>query len=432
MGLSGFIFVWINLSMLSSQASTYKVIFDAGSTGTRVHVFQFNSPTFSFRSSEITEADLSLISIPLFAKVQGGLSEYASNPKGCRAGLMDLVNKAKDVIPRADWAKTEVVLMATAGLRLLHADQAEALLREARDVLINYSPFIVGTVDTIDGKLEAKLMFVMTNFVVNSHSEGQRLAIVDLGGGSVQLAYKTDREELATVMKEAEEYLEHSKRSTLYLHSWLGYGLVAFRMKALEMGGEGQPHPCVPEWTKSGETYKYGEKTVPVVPRNPGGTSSVDACIDIVKSALSQEDPTGICKKITVSLSQQSSRQCGINGTWLGPTAPNAIEEWRLFSYIFDLAAEEGLVPQGSQQAKISPNQFLQAAKVHCDRKVSEKIEWWKCIDLVYVSTLLVEGFKLDPNFPLSVTKRLVYKGEIELEAAWPLGAAIAAIKNEL
>jgi hypothetical protein len=62
----------------------------------------------------------------------------------------------------------------------------------------------------------------------------------------------------------------------------------------------------------------------------------------------------------------------------------------------------------------------------------SDELQWWKCIDLVYVSALLTDGFKLDPNFPLKVTKHLSYKGEIELEAAWPLGAAIAAIKSEL
>jgi hypothetical protein len=80
----------------------------------------------------------------------------------------------------------------------------------------------------------------------------------------------------------------------------------------------------------------------------------------------------------------------------------------------------------------------LKAAEEHCQaaqsppQKQVDKLEWWKCIDLMYVSALLTEGFKLDPNLDLKVTKHLTYKGEIELEAAWPLGAAIAAIKNEV
>lgn len=413
--------------------STYKVIFDAGSTGTRVHVFQFNSPKFSLRTTEITESDLALISIPLFARVQGGLSEFAKNPKDCRQGLMDLVNKAKAAVPKSEWAKTEVVLMATAGLRLLHAQQADALLAEARDVLVKHSPFIVGTVDTIDGKTEAKLIYVMTHFV--AAASDKQLAIVDLGGGSVQLAYKVREFENDSAKEEVAEYLEQTKRSTLYLNSWLGYGLVAFRMKALEMAGDGQPHPCVPEWTPAGVIYTYGEKSISVVPRQSGSASSpVDSCLALVRSALRESNPDAKCRTITTSLSQTAASQCGLNGTWLGPSEPNSIDEWRLFSYIFDLAAEEGLVPEGESEATLSASDFLKAARVHCERseKIHERIEWWKCVDLVYVSALLVDGFRLEPQFPLRVTKRLVYKGGIELEAAWPLGAAIAAIKNEL
>lgn len=430
---SGFLFVLFNMWILGTEGShsTYKVILDAGSTGTRVHVFQFNSPKFSLRTTEITESDLALISIPLFARVHGGLSDYANNPKDCRQGLMDLLNKAKAAVPKSEWAKTEVVLMATAGLRLLHAQQADALLAEARDVLVKHSPFIVGTVDTIDGKTEAKLIYVMTHFVAAA-SEKQ-MAIVDLGGGSVQLAYKV--REFDSAKEEVEEYLEKTRGSTLYLNSWLGYGLVAFRMKALEMAGDGQPHPCVPEWTPAGVTYTYGEKSMSVMPRNTGSASSaVDSCLALVRSALRESNPDSKCRSITASLSQTAASQCGLNGTWLGPSEPNSIDEWRLFSYIFDLAAEEGLVPEGESEATLSASDFLKAARVHCERseKVHERIEWWKCVDLVYVSALLVDGFRLEPQFPLRVTKRLVYKGQIELEAAWPLGAAIAAFQNEL
>ena len=430
--ISGFVLVFFAFAASTANQSVYKVVVDAGSTGTRVHVFHFQSPKFTLRNYEVTEADLSLIAIPLFTKVPGGLSSFADNPKASRAGLLELMQKARNVVPEKLWAETEVILMATAGLRLLKEVQAEAILTEARSAL-SESGFKLGIVDTIDGKLEAKFMFMMTHFVSNQ-DDAKHMAIVDLGGGSVQLAYKTSPglpDLNPAVAKEAEHYLDRSKRSTLYVHSWLGYGLVAFRLRALELAGAGQPHPCVPQWTPAGTSYKYGDKEVVVVAVTSKGT--VSACTDLMRTAINTRDNEEQCKLI--SLSWAVSDQCGLTGSWLGPMEPNSITEWRVFSYIFDLALSEGLVASGAPEAAISANDFLKAAAPHCEASeapTSDNHEWWKCIDLVYISTLLTDGFKLDPNFKLRVTKHFSYNGEIELEAAWPLGAAIAAIKNEL
>ncbi len=436
--LSAFVLVFLAFASSTSSQSIFKVVVDAGSTGTRVHVFHFKSPKFTLRNYEITESDLSLIGIPLFTKIDGGLSSYAENPKACRTGLVELMNQARNVIPRSLWMETEVILMATAGLRLLKEEQAESLLSEARDVL-SKSGFKVGTVDTIDGKLEAKFMFMMTHFVANQDDK-KTMAIVDLGGGSVQLAYKIEKDFAdlnPSVSREVEEYLESSKRSTLYLHSWLGYGLVAFRLKALELVESGKPHPCVPVWTPSGTKYRYGEKEVDVVPRS--GRGLVLECLDLIRNAVNSNDQEGQCKLLSMELAKKTgSSQCGLTGSWLGPSEPNSISEWRLFSYIFDLAQGEGLVGADKYEASLSANDFLEAATKHCEATVNPqqdsnaKIEWWRCIDLVYVSALLTDGFRLDAEYPLKVTKHLSYKGEIELEAAWPLGAAIAAIKSEL
>ena len=435
--IAGFVLVFFAFAASTTNQSVYKVVVDAGSTGTRVHVFHFQSPKFTLRNYEVTEADLDLIAIPLFTKVSGGLSSYAENPKACRSGLLDLMHKARDVVPKNLWPETEVLLMATAGLRLLKEEQAEALLKEARSAL-SESGFKVGVVDTIDGKLEAKFMFMMTHFVSNQDDK-KRMAIVDLGGGSVQLAYKAtgDIADMnPSVAKEVETYLDRSKRSTLYVHSWLGYGLIAFRLKALELAGAGQPHPCVPQWTPAGTSYKYGAKEVQVIAGNKK-EGIVEACLDLIRSGINTRDNEDQCKLISFATmpNDAPAAQCGLTGSWLGPSDPNSISEWRLFSYIFDLAVSEGLAQQGASDVSLTASDFLKAAGPHCEALNApdkDKVEWWKCVDLVYISALLTDGFKLDSNYPLKVTKHLSYKGEIELEAAWPLGAAIAAIRNEL
>lgn len=46
------------------------------------------------------------------------------------------------------------------------------------------------------------------------------------------------------------------------------------------------------------------------------------------------------------------------------------------------------------------------------------------CLDLSYAHTLLTHGFKIPESTTITLVKRVQYKKE-QIEAAWPLGAAI-------
>ncbi len=396
---------------LPRERVEYKVVLDAGSTGTRIHVFEFVIFT--------SDPKPVLRNYPLFVKQEGGLSDFASDPEKCQIGISQLLDQAKQVIPDHLWEETDVLLMATAGLRLLPEDQADLLLESAKSVL-NSSPFKVRTVDIIDGKSEAKYIYMMASFVAGS----PRMAIVDLGGGSVQLAYKSEQDPKSEYEK---KFLDSS--SKMYLNSWLGFGLVAFRMKALEKAAE-NAHPCVPQWTPEGTTYQYAGKTHPVVPRI-GDDLEMHACIELVKHAIVGDTTSAETCSATLSSYfskniRGSSDICGLNDEYIGPVAQ--IPDWRLFSYIFDLAKEEGLVKPDQHEASLTPTDFFNSAKAHCTRNSSANTEWWKCVDLVYVGVLLTEGFGLSEQSQVKVTKKLIYRDRLELEAAWPLGAALEAL----
>lgn len=53
------------------------------------------------------------------------------------------------------------------------------------------------------------------------------------------------------------------------------------------------------------------------------------------------------------------------------------------------------------------------------------------CMDLSFCHQLLNEGFKVPDNAEITVVKRIKYKGN-EVEAAWPLGAAINLLSGAL
>uniref|UniRef100_A0A804U6H1 Apyrase 1 n=1 Tax=Zea mays TaxID=4577 RepID=A0A804U6H1_MAIZE len=101
-------------------ADRYVVIFDAGSSGSRVHIFRF-------------DANLDLVrigsEIELFVLIKPGLSHYANDPREAAESLVSLLDDAKRVVPAELRDQTPVRVGATAGLRNLGAQKSEAILQ---------------------------------------------------------------------------------------------------------------------------------------------------------------------------------------------------------------------------------------------------------------------------------------------------------------
>ena len=126
----------------------YALTIDAGSTGSRIHVYKFNncgpSPQLEYET---------------FKSVQPGLSAYARDPTAAAASLDPLLEEAYRVVPRELWKCTPVEVKATAGLRLLGAQESVAILDEVRNRLETNWDFVVGgenSVEIMDGKDEGE------------------------------------------------------------------------------------------------------------------------------------------------------------------------------------------------------------------------------------------------------------------------------------
>eukprot|EP00064_Thunnus_orientalis_P023929 superscaffoldBa00009599_g24191 len=109
----------------------YGIMFDAGSTGTRIHVFKFHTDN----------REAPKLAHETFRAIKPGLSAYADDPEKCTAGIVELLEVAKASVPPSVWSITPVVLKATAGLRLLPGEKADHLLDRVRALFME-SPFL--------------------------------------------------------------------------------------------------------------------------------------------------------------------------------------------------------------------------------------------------------------------------------------------------
>ena len=114
---------------------------DAGSTGSRVHIYKFNNckvnPTYEYE---------------VFKMTQPGLSSFADSPDKAAASLDVLLDEAMRVIPEEFRKCAPVEVKATAGLRLLGEEKSEAILAKVKERLQRNYPFAFGSAEVMDRK----------------------------------------------------------------------------------------------------------------------------------------------------------------------------------------------------------------------------------------------------------------------------------------
>ena len=119
----------------SEESLSFAVLIDAGSSGSRIHVFEIHSDD---SIGEIPNLRLP----PHKLKIEPGLSSFASNPSAAGASLEPLLSFARSKVPERHWHDTPIILAATAGVRLLPSDVAALVMRSCLQTL-RASPFKV-------------------------------------------------------------------------------------------------------------------------------------------------------------------------------------------------------------------------------------------------------------------------------------------------
>ena len=103
----------------------YAIVIDAGSTGSRVHIFKFAVDVVGQMQLQFDKFD----------QLKPGLSSYAAEPTKAAESLAPLLDLAEKTVPAELHASTAIMVGATAGLRMVGTEAAEAILAEVRAYL---------------------------------------------------------------------------------------------------------------------------------------------------------------------------------------------------------------------------------------------------------------------------------------------------------
>ena len=215
------------LDLLPPTAFSYIAMIDAGSSGCRVHVYRYG---------KVGHLDGPLYLLPkhVSLKVKPGLSSFAKEPSKAGASLKGLVDFVKEQVPSSDWENTPIWLKATAGLRMLAPETAEAILNSVRDFLgsRDHSPlmFRPSWAKVIPGQEEGAFGWIAYNYLKRIIGPKRNAvdvipyAVIEMGGASAQVT------QLAPSQREIDEIPSDFRYSfsiegqtyTLYTHSYLG------------------------------------------------------------------------------------------------------------------------------------------------------------------------------------------------------------------
>jgi guanosine-diphosphatase len=280
---------------------------DAGSTGSRIHIYKFNncgsSPSYEYE---------------VFKQRQPGLSGYADAPHEAAKSLDILFDEALRVVPLSMRACTPVAVKATAGLRLLPGSQSKDILDAVTHRINSKYPFALHEPDGVvimDGKDEGVYAWITANYLLNTIqadtlADTPTYAVLDLGGGSTQIVFEPTFTKPNGGLEEGEHKYElefGGKKHILYQHSYLGYGLMSARahvhqlvefMDSLRNPGAGEVdtvpstvgNPCLARGTKRNVDIEdecgKNKKTVVMDGEQIG---SFEACTRVIELVMAKD-----------------------------------------------------------------------------------------------------------------------------------------------
>ena len=205
----------------------------------------------------------------LWQEIKPGLSSFATSPSSGADTISQLLELARERVPRDKRSSVPVTLKATAGLRLLPEDQSQALISSVQERLeqSGFDNRGVGILSELD---EGVFGWVTVNYLLDQlHNPRKSYVALDLGGGSTQITFLPKHE--STFNTSPASFLHQvsvlGTSHTIYSHSYLGLGLMAVREAIFSFNNQKQDSdglrlesPCMvtsaaTQWSFHGKDY---------------------------------------------------------------------------------------------------------------------------------------------------------------------------------
>ncbi|RNF08193.1 putative nucleoside phosphatase, putative,guanosine diphosphatase [Trypanosoma rangeli] len=445
------------LQTCNDATQRYSIVFDAGSTGSRVHVFRYrliskpHADKFTGHVKRHSLLPFLRLEDELFVENHEPLSGF-DNATSAAVSLLPLLDAAKSYIPPSLHACAPLELKATAGLRRVGRERAQAVLHAVRRVF-ERGPFWIqselNSVRILEGREEGPLAWLTVNYLIGTlHGDAKTATIVDLGGGSTQIVMHSNDTDGLDASAEFSHVFNVSGRSiVVYQHSYEGNGLHAAKEQLLQavaasVTGKGlaaqelntsnstgidnglnvsddvvrDAFPCFPKG------YVHMESGISNT-RDGGQVPSMQACSALFRRhVVRKHQPCG-------------GASCGFNGVFQPNISVALTGPVYVFSFYYDclkpyIKGEVILVQDVLQIATHVCRSMKVVQEFHATKDTAKggglRKPEMECFELSYLFTLLHDGF----GFPLE--QRLHIAKKINgFEVSWALGASLATLEGQ-
>ncbi|CCE63817.1 hypothetical protein TPHA_0F03360 [Tetrapisispora phaffii CBS 4417] len=419
------------------KENKFVIIIDAGSSGSRMHLYKF----------DVCTSPATLIK-EYFLGVSPGLSAFPDNAIEAANSLEPLLKRALEVIPEAQRACTPITVKATAGLRLTGDEVATEILAAVRNLLETKYPFpIIETngIEIMSGTDEGINAWISTNYLLGNIGTSKKVgtsAVFDLGGGSTQIVFEPSYPKRGKLPNGVHRFdLPFSGiYYTLYQYSHLGYGLSEARkkisvklMEQYKLGGivteadVGRNlelnHPCIPSKMQFlNQKVKVSSGEIYTVDFLGSTDSNPERCRNLITSVFDK--------------SSCSTKPCSFDGVHQPSLEMNfpEIDDLYIISFFFDRTYNLGLPKSFTlREMKEFADTICGGPETYHDSFAGvpsiigkARASSLNCLDLQYEVALLETGYGIPLDRELRTAQKI--SGS---EVTWCLGAALPLLEEK-
>lgn len=434
----------------------YALMIDAGSTGSRIHVYKFNNcgPT--------PELEDEVFGMTKKREGGSGLSSYKTDAEGAAKSLDPLMDIAMKSVPDEYKSCSPVAVKATAGLRLLGDEMSGKILDAVRTRLETNYPFPVVSrekdgVVIMKGEDEGVYAWITTNYLlgkIGGPDKTPTAAIFDLGGGSTQIVFQPTfqgaaRGGMPAKLADGDHKYElkfGGRDFTLYQHSHLGYGLMSARnaVHKLVIDNVHSSSKDSPDWLSQpisnpciapGMSKPVNVTLPPDHPLGPWVQVAMEGPRDGIPAQCRALAEGILYKDAACNLSP-----CSFNGVHQPSLEQTfAREDVYIFSYFYDRTQPLGMPESFTLRelhditAKVCGGEksWDAFAGLQGEEEASTVLEDLKgrpewCLDLSFMGALLHTGYEMPIEREVRIAKKI--RGN---ELGWCLGASLPLLEKE-